>query len=266
MVMTSLSWPLSKKRPRSGRSSSRLRPLISLLAFSSRLVPVGAEFTCTFSGTTFQAGDILGDAFQTRCGSADDYPCFCAPGRDPPIDCPYCGIATDMNSQGIVCARVGGPFIQVINLDGIAEECSCNRDVNGNPQSTCLPPGTSNDNPAPAPSQSEVCTLAWADGSIDFFQDGESYGELFETACGSAFEFPCFCNVSIPSKLYCPYCTVPTPTGDLVCGGIGDTFVTINENSQAVACFCNGNLDTECSLASPVGTPTPTPTPPPLPP
>jgi len=213
-----------------------------------------SQSTCTFNGITFGAGDILGDAFQTRCGSSDDFPCFCDPDRDPPIDCPYCGIPTTMNDQGLICARVGGPFIQVINLDGDAEECSCNRDISGNPQSTCLPAGTSNggNNPAPSPS-SQVCRLEWADGSVDIFRDGESYGDLFKTGCGAASEYPCFCNVSIPSKLYCPYCTLPTSSGGLICAGIGERFSVAGK-----MCRCDGNLNTKCSTPTPAPIPRPT--------
>jgi hypothetical protein len=260
--MTWLPWANSNSKKRPRNVTSRVFPWISILMLSGRISTTGAQSTCTFNGVTFQSGDALGDAFQTRCGSVADYPCFCAPERNPPIDCPYCGIVTTTNDQNLVCARVGGPFIQVVNMQGVPEECACNRDSDGNPQSTCIPQGSSTENgnvpvSAPSPALGEVCLLEWADGAIDVYQDGESYGELFETECGSAAEFPCFCNISIPSKLYCPYCGVTMPAGDLTCGGIGQTFPAIDPNLQPLSCFCKDNLEPDCVLASSINTPAP---------
>lgn len=260
--MTATTSPSSKKRPRS--RMSRVLPFLVLVVACQVPVLRAQSSTCNFNGAVFQAGESLGNTFQTRCGSATEFPCFCAPERNPPIDCPYCGIVTEENSQGIVCARVDGPFLAVTNLEGIREECSCNRDSTGNPQSTCLPPGSfGNNNPAPSPGslEDEVCLLEWADGSVDVFRDGESYGELFETRCGAATQFPCFCNVSMSSKLYCPYCSIPTPTGGLACGRINQTFAAVDETNQALACFCRDNLKADCLPATSVVTPSPVPPP-----
>lgn len=214
-----------------------------------------AQSTCLIQGITYQAGEPLGESFTTRCGSPSEFPCFCQPNATSQIDCPYCGIATLDNDEGLVCAIIDGPFVNITSLQGEAKECTCRRDSNGNPETICVSMGSNPNNvPSTSPPTDAVCTLEWADGSVDIFQDGQSYGELFSTQCGPPTEYPCFCNVSVPGKLYCPYCSVTTSTGSLACGGIGETFILINENQQEVSCNCQGNLEANCFPTSTAAT------------
>ncbi len=220
-----------------------------------------AQSTCSINGVTFQAGEPLGETFISRCGSSSDFPCFCQPDLPTQIDCPLCGIATQDNEEGLVCALIDGPLVNVTSLDGEAKECLCRRDLNGNPETICFLQGsTLEDASTSTPLNDDVCTLEWADGSVDVFQDGQSYGELFIEPCRNPSEYPCFCNVSIPEKRSCPYCAVTTNTGDIACGRIGETFVLVDENQEEISCDCQEDLEAVCSPASTAGTPAPQPT------
>jgi hypothetical protein len=223
--------------------------------------------TCSFDGVVYPAGAPLGDRFTTRCGSAADFPCFCNPNTSPPIDCPYCGIATQDNAEGLLCARIDGPTVTVVDLQGEAKDCTCQRDIlTGDPESVCVSSDDDNDGapsaapPSPPTPGDNVCTLEWDDGTTDVFQDGESYGDLFQTQCGTPAEYPCFCNVAVPGKLDCPYCgVVDANLGDLVCGRVGgDPFqVTDVETSEELTCTCGSDLEADCAPTA-LTTPAPT--------
>jgi hypothetical protein len=160
-------------------------------------VPAQEVEICILGGQVFQAGDPLGDLFTTLCGSASEFPCYCNPQADPPIDCPYCGIAT---STGLTCAQVGEESISIVNLQGVSQDCACQIGFNtGVPEAVC---------------KDDVCTLELDDGSAKSFANGESYGEFLTTRCGPPSEYPCFCNTDLPNQIDCPYCGFVTNTGD----------------------------------------------------
>jgi hypothetical protein len=42
--------------------------------------------------------------FETRCGSIEQFPCYCAPDLDPPISCPYCGFHSSSEASAAATA------------------------------------------------------------------------------------------------------------------------------------------------------------------
>ena len=263
-----------RKRPRA-RPPSRM-PVYGFVVISLCLGLLFAQVvvthsqaqqtTCSLGGKLFLAGQTLGDQFTTRCGSAAEFPCFCKPDASPPMDCPYCGIATQDNAKGLVCATVGGPPVNVTTLAGVAKVCSCLASVSGTPESICAPVSASNNIPTAAPvtsspANNKECTFQSADGSTYIFQNGESYGSLFTTPCGPTSQYPCFCNVSVPGNVYCPYCALATNTtaSHVACGRIGETFLSTNTSDVPVACSCSGDFQAQCRAALPMA-PSPIPT------
>lgn len=191
---------------------------------------VSAEEECIFGGQIFQAGESLGNTFTTRCGSASEFPCYCNPQADPPIDCPYCGIAT--LDDVLVCGQVGEENISVVNLQGVPQDCSCQIDpMTGQPKAIC------ND---------DVCTLELDDGTVELFSNGESFENFLTTRCGSSSEYPCFCNTALPNQIDCPYCGFVTITGDLTCARVDETIIYQNSDNQQIQCTCREDLSSDC--------------------
>lgn len=182
--------------------------------------------TCTIDLVVYEAGESLGDSFSTRCGSASDWPCYCAPDLDPPISCPYCGIP-DLD-QGLVCAR-DGESVSIVNLDGIQQQCSCTVDTTGTPQQTCVEQSD----------YDEVCTIELVDGEQVEFQNGESFGELLPTRCkGGGEDYPCVCNTTLPDQVQCPYCTFVDMNDDLICARANETIVYEKSFNDFLQCTC----------------------------
>jgi hypothetical protein len=175
------------------------------------------------NGQVFARGENVGNAFKTRCGEAADFPCFCNPDLDPPVECPYCGFA-----------RKGGKFLcvkdeQVVNfvdLDGDDKTCGCSASKRSGPTPNCMMPSTS----------ANTCLLDLPDGTTRTFADGESLGDHLPNRCGS--DFPCFCNPSAPEQIECPYCRFPSLSGELVCAPEGETASYRDLNGEDQTCFC----------------------------
>ncbi len=99
-------------------------------------------------GYIYREDEVLG-TFETRCGSIELFPCYCAPDLDPPISCPYCGFHSEMSngngerlqqskSENFFCLQDGeisDPFVAG-EKDKAVQRCSCN--LEGDiPISTC---------------------------------------------------------------------------------------------------------------------------------
>jgi hypothetical protein len=78
------------------------------------------------------------------------------------------------------------------------------------------------------------------DGTIATFDDGEPYGEAVVTRCGSATDYPCFCNPQAVDQAECPYCGFVTGDGTLYCAKHEETIV-----------FVDGSINRECSCTIP---------------
>lgn len=208
--------------------------------------PVRGQGTCDFGdGTIYQDGDQLGSEFTSRCGSAEEFPCFCNTALDRLVECPYCAVATQ--GGGLACARDGDIFT-VINISGDQQDCTCSVNLpDGSGEATCI------DSSSNTGSGGGTCVLATPSGDV-VFQDGESYGDYLPNRCGP--EFPCFCNPSVQGNIECPFCAFVNNVNDLACAHAGNDVTFINTNDQYVLCTCLDDLDSVC-----VPTPDPTPNP-----
>eukprot|EP00539_Tryblionella_compressa_P012807 CAMPEP_0178829908 /NCGR_PEP_ID=MMETSP0746-20121128/8620_1 /TAXON_ID=913974 /ORGANISM="Nitzschia punctata, Strain CCMP561" /LENGTH=564 /DNA_ID=CAMNT_0020491999 /DNA_START=47 /DNA_END=1741 /DNA_ORIENTATION=+ len=219
-----------------------------------------ASTTCTFDGVIFQAGESLGDSFITRCGSASEWPCYCSPGKNPPVECPYCSMAD--SEKGLVCAR-NGESVSIINLNGISQTCSCSVNLDGTPEETCYSDQSTVDDNIDNDSNGDFCTIETIDGSTMTFENGEALGEFLPTRCsGGSAEFPCFCNTALSDQVDCPYCTWVDYKGDLICARELESVVYENSPGEFVECGCLRGFLSSCKLKTPtspdVGTDVPT--------
>ena len=237
--------------------------VVMVMAFSVH-GQTNTETTCEFDGQIFQAGEVLGDLFQTRCGSTEDYPCYCDPAiAAGGVNCPYCGLATE--SGGLECARVDETVI-VTNIQGVTQECYCYLNAGtGMPESICqdaaeTTPTPTNPSAGGGIEEDDVCILEYSDGTTVVFEDGESYGLLIDSPCGPN-RYPCYCNVNLPGKIDCPYCTYTNSFGITVCGVVGETTNFMDQQGEDQSCTClddyTSTCDDEEDTPSPVTTPAP---------
>lgn len=207
-----------------------------------------AQETCFLSGVVFNRGDSLGENFVTRCGSAADFPCYCNPDLDPPVECPYCSFATSGGS--LLCiGDTGGATFKDVN--GVDQTCECQVPVPfSEPVSTCQPANNSG--------LQSTCSIALPAGNVQTFSRGESLASVLPNRCGS--DFPCFCNPDAPDQIECPYCRFPTQgAGDLVCARDGDIVAFRDMNGVDQNCECQIPNDPAApfqSSCSTTGTPT----------
>lgn len=238
--------------------------------------------TCAFDdGQVFEAGQALpASAFTNRCGSADEWPCYCSPNRDPPVECPYCGLADLNASNGLTCAK-NGEAVTVAANDGTTQRCECNVEItSGTPVETCVEEEPGDGGEDDNVGNDDVCTVELFDGTTITFQNGESYGEFFPTGCrnesgnalgggdDNALQFQCNCNTALPGQVDCPFCTFVDIGGDLYCANRLDTTVLQDPDLGPVECACFDDLTSACRPVSPTEPPVPNPSlgPPPLPP
>jgi hypothetical protein len=193
--------------------------LLGLYAFTSFKGALAQ--TCEFDGEVFQRGDGLGNSFVTRCGAAENFPCFCNPDLDPPVECPYCGFA--MEGGKLLCTK-DGEIQSFVDIDGSNKTCGCAAPLGGAPTPDCdiFREGT--------------CTIDLPDGTSKTFANGESLSGFLPNRCGS--EYPCFCNPSAPGQIECPYCRFPTMGGDLTCAYDGDTVTFTDPDGVFQMCSC----------------------------
>jgi hypothetical protein len=226
--------------------SFRMRSfLVSLfLLHSTTLLSVLANDTCTFDNQIYQRGESYGDSFTTRCGSADDFPCFCNPDLDPPIECNYCSFA--LQGGGLLCAR-HNELVRFTDIRGDDKTCSCEASLGAAPSANCEV--DINDN---------SCTVDMPDGSKKIFNDGDVIvHDDMPTHCGT--NYPCFCN---SGEVECPYCTFNAKDDEKLCATHSETITFQGKDSKYRTCTCeitaNGNSSAECLTIS--GPPTVSPT------
>lgn len=203
--------------------------------------------SCTFdmpdgSTISFLSGEpILSAVFFNRCG--DDFPCYCDQTSDDQVSCPYCRFPA-MGGE-MFCAR-NGQVVALQDEDGVNQMCTCTiAQDDGVVSSNCItsdgdavPTTTPVDQSKPI-DQSDVCTLELGDGTqVMTFQNGESFGEYLSTRCGSASDFPCFCNTALPNKVDCPYCGFVKGDGELVCARSDETIGFVDGDKNYRTCTC----------------------------
>jgi hypothetical protein len=224
--------------------------------------------TCVFDdGQEYQAGESVGDSFVTRCGDSSEWPCFCDPQLTFQAFCPYCGFS-DMDGT-LHCARDGET---ISYQDGsITRVCSCALDPDdpaAEPMRNCTVEG-GDGSPDETPTFDGQCTLPDAEGNLVEIDNGESFGDLIEGACGPASIWPSYCRVLDEDGnfdfLY-PYCVFDdvsledSETGSL-CAMDGDVIEFTDENNVPQSCNCtiseDGTAQPECDNLAPVpSTPT----------
>ncbi|KAG7360938.1 hypothetical protein IV203_036037 [Nitzschia inconspicua] len=210
--------------------------------------------TCTLDGITYQPGENLGESFVTRCGPVSEWPCYCSPGRDPPVECPYCSMA-DLDA-GLVCAK-DGESVSIVNLNGIAQSCSCNISFDGIPQETCLVEANDDQNYDIKPA---FCTIKIFNGTTMRFENGESLGEFLPTRCpGGGSQYPCYCNTALADQVDCPYCTWLDYRSDLICARQAESTVYEKSPGEFLECACLSNFISTCKPIAPTLTPIGTP-------
>lgn len=219
--------------------------LLLLSYVLSQTVPRRDEEVCFFDGQIFQNGESYGRLFEIpRCGSWEDFPCFCDITQDPPVSCPYCGIVvsnTGSPNSGLVCARED-EIVSIVNPDGVAQDCEClmNTATDGRTylQAQCQDiKFMDDDEDANDDSMNEdVCVLE-LDGVIRTFQNGESFGDAIKTRCLNSENFPCYCDTTLDTQILCPYCSYPTNSG-VACAGVDETVTFITSENDQRECTC----------------------------
>ena len=272
------------------------------LASRRRYLQQRQQSTCTFgSGRVYQPGQVIDEEdFTTRCGSAEEYPCYCSPNRTPfPVQCPYCSLVDTSSPNGVTCAK-NGQTVVVVNTNNnqnFVQECSCSVEVTtGTPVETCVEVerepeenpggddsdgdagGGDNNNDSNNDTGNDTCTVELFDGRIVTLQEGESYGVFFPTRCTNeegtglgggldSIQFECFCNPSLPGQVECPFCTFVDTQGDLLCANSLETVIYDDPDLGSVECACFNDLTSTCRPVSPTESPvsvtTPFPTAPP---
>lgn len=189
---------------------------------------------CVFGEQSFLPGENLGDAFSTRCGAVDEWPCFCNPILPNSAECPYCGFSAGDGT--LYCAKDGQ---NITFRDGsISRACTCE-----------IP-----DDPTEDPiRECEVVALEagcnWFDlnGNPIYFENGESFGDSLgeEGLCGPTSEWPSFCYVPPGSAggddflIDYPYCVFnDVDSGQDLCARDGETVDYVNEEGTSLSCTC----------------------------
>ena len=200
---------------------------------------------CELNGNLFFAGENVGDNFVTRCGDVTDFPCFCNPDRDPPVDCPYCGFA--LTKENLLCLKNE----QVANfVDIYGDDRTCE----------CIAPTTSS-------SPTENCLLSSLDVNVCVFRDENGDPVTYDAGepvddsliplsnCGASFQ--CFCDPQASDQLSCPFCAEVDFGGQLICASDGESVVYQDENGAEQSCFCEvpSDLSTQKPSINCVDTP-----------
>jgi hypothetical protein len=210
--------------------------LLWLAASISCVLAQNNNDTCTIDGQTFERGENLGDAYVTLCGSAEEYPCFCNPGLENEMECPYCGFVT--GDGDLYCGK-DEQFIAF--PDGsIVRNCSCviPEDPTENPIREC----TIIDDDSSGPTE-PGCEFPGQDGDLIFFGGGDSFGDLIEGVCGPATEWPSYCLAAEDGggdfDIEYPYCVFDdAAAGEIVCAINNQTITYENEDGDQVTCAC----------------------------
>ncbi len=196
------------------------------------LIVCAQDEVCTIGDQSFLPGESFGDAVPTRCGDTDEWPCFCNPELPNSAECPYCSFSAGDGT--LYCAKDGQ---NVTFRDGsISRACTCE-----------IP-----DDPTESPIRD--CTVIaaatgcnWFDlnGDPVFFEDGESFGDSIDGACGPSAEWPSFCYVPPGSAggddfvIDYPYCVFSdTASGEDLCSKDGETLDYVNNNDTELSCNC----------------------------
>jgi len=186
----------------------------------------------------------------------DDFPCLCNMGQ---VECPYCTF--NAINDDVVCARDKESVI-FEGQDFKIRSCTCQLDVNstdGNTFSSDCTELTSAPSVAPTAGTSLPtsdpyvivdldCQVKDGEGNIVVVEHGTSFGSLVTGKCGSAEEWPSFCNKrssptfsrnSLQDDVEYPYCIFDdTYSGSTVCARDNEEVTFLDNNGFLLACRC----------------------------
>ncbi|CAJ1931534.1 unnamed protein product [Cylindrotheca closterium] len=189
------------------------------------------------------------------CG--DDYPCFCNEGQ---VECPYCTF--NAIDDDVVCARDKESVI-FEGSDFNVRSCTCQLNVNstdGNAFSSDCVELTSAPSVAPTAEPTADpfliadmdCEIKDGKGNIVRIEHGASFGSLVQGKCGSAEDWPSFCNKqssptfsrnSLQDDVEYPYCVFDnTYSGDTVCARDNEEVTFLDNNGFLLACRCRAPI------------------------
>jgi hypothetical protein len=245
--------------------------ICSLFSYDTLADDTTPTTVCVFDdGIEYAEGDPLGDSFVNRCGDSQEWPCFCYPELRFQAFCPYCGFSDGAGT--LHCARDG----ETISFqDGsIVRKCFCAfdaEDPSAEPIRNCTTEGGNSpvDSPTDGPQSVDgQCVLPDAEGNMVEIDNGDSFGELIEGACGPALEWPSYCQVTDDEgnfDISYPYCVYDNVSMDesstgILCAMDGEIISYSDENGVELMCNCtitaDGIPEPECNNESPVSPPT----------
>lgn len=205
---------------------------LSMIHFLSGRALAQSDQVCVIAGQTFAPGENFGASFPTRCGDTDEWPCFCNPDLPESAYCPYCSFSAGDGT--LYCAKDGQ---NITFQDGsISRDCTCEipEDPTENPIRNC----------AVAPSNAG-CNWFDANGDPIVFEDGASFGDYLDGACGPAADWPSYCYVPPGSSggddflIDYPYCiSTDTASGEQRCSKSGETLEYTDDEGIELRCNC----------------------------
>lgn len=210
---------------------------------------------CELEGNLYFEGENVGDSFITRCGSSEEFPCYCNPDMDPPVDCPYCGFA--LTKENLLCLK-HEQVATFVDIDGDELTCRCTAPMGtSTPIENCLIPS----------SEVNTCVFRDSNGDPFVFEDGDPVdNELLPTSvCGP--NFICYCDPSAENQLSCPFCESVDFGGTLLCATDGEFVFYEDDDGTSKQCICEvpddlslGEPTLNCDAdtpPSPTGSPSP---------
>lgn len=87
------------------------------------------------------------------------------------------------------------------------------------------------------PQIDDFCSFTLESGEVITFTIGQSFGSYATNLCGSAEEFPCFCNPALSNQVECPYCGFLSSDGSLYCARDQET-ISYQDGDINRTCRC----------------------------
>lgn len=191
---------------------------------------------CELEGNLYFEGENVGDSFVTRCGSPSDFPCYCNPDLNPPVECPYCGFA--LTKENLLCLK-DEQIATFTDIYGDELTCGC-----------IAPPGTVNpvQNCLRQPSDANTCIFRDDNGDPVTFNAGDAVDDELLTFSECGPNFPCYCDPTASNGLSCPFCVEVDFAGELICANEGEIAFFEDENGDTKRCTCEVPDNEEPSL------------------
>jgi hypothetical protein len=179
------------------------------------------------NGNLFFAGEEVGVNFVTRCGDVQDFPCYCNPDKDPPVDCPYCGFA--LTKENLLCLK-NEQIASFVDINGDAKTCECLAPtISSTPVENCL---LTSD-------EANMCIFRDRNGDPVAYDAGEPVDNSFLPISNCGPNYQCFCDPMASDQLSCPFCVEVDFGGNLLCASKDEFVVYKDETGVDQSCFCD---------------------------